>query len=135
MKLLIDTHFVFWYALGDKRLPPKLLDLIADPDNDIYISEASVLEVVIKHAKNPKAMPYDGDEFVDLCNRANFATLPITLKDILAYGTLDLKAAEGRHRDPFDRLLIAQSKAQTILLATHDEAFALYGEPLTTVFA
>lgn len=135
MKLLIDTHFVFWYALGDKRMPTKLIDLITDPDNDIYVSEASVLEVVIKHAKNPKAMPYDGDEFVDLCSRANFATLPITLADILAYGTLDLKAAEGQHKDPFDRLLIAQSKAQTIMLATHDEAFSLYGEPLTVVFA
>lgn len=134
MDVLIDTHFVFWYAKGDARMPARLLELIGDGGNAVFVSDVSVLEVEIKHAKNAKAMPYSGKDFIGLCQRAGFELLPLTRADILSYGTLDFSKAAGIHKDPFDRLLVAQAKEENMLFATHDESIMLYGEPLAALF-
>ena len=135
MNILLDTHFVFWFALGDERLSRELCSLIEDPRNRVFVSEVSVLEIAIKHAKNPAAMPYSAEEFVLLCEQASFGLRPLTHETIFAYGSLAFDKVGDLHKDPFDRLLIAQAKSESLLFATHDRLLALYGEPLVAVYA
>ena len=134
MDLLLDTHFVLWFAEGNKKFPKSLLALIDDTENNIFVSDVSVLEITIKHAKNPKAMPYSGEDFARMCEEAEFQLRPLTRNSILMYGTLDFAAIDGIHKDPFDRLLIAQSKAEEMCLATHDRLLLLYNEPSVRLF-
>ncbi len=134
MNLLLDTHVVLWFLKGDRRLPKPLREAIENPANAVFISETSVLEVVIKHGKNPVAMPYSGERFVELCDRASIALRPITLETILSLGTLDLDRVGDLHKDPFDRLLIAQAKQENLTLATCDRLLGLYGEDRVTIY-
>ncbi|MDO4797056.1 MAG: type II toxin-antitoxin system VapC family toxin [Coriobacteriales bacterium] len=134
MHILLDTHFVLWFAKGDTRLPAELLAMIEEPMNKVLVSEVSVLEIAIMHAKNPSAMPYSAEEFVQLCNDAAFEMRPLTRDTIFSYGTLSFDKVGDLHKDPFDRLLVAQAKSENLLLATHDRLLALYDEPLVRVF-
>ena len=135
MNILLDTHFILWFAKGDERLPQELRKLIEDPANRVFASEVSVLEIVIKHAKNPEAMPYSGEAFAALCEEGGFELRPLTREAIFAYGSLAFDKVGDLHKDPFDRLLIAQAKTESLLFATHDRLLALYAEPLVSVFA
>ena len=134
MNLLLDTHIILWFAKGDERLPQKLREAIENPANGIFASEVSLLEIVIKHAKNPEAMPYSGEDFVRLYERGAFVLRPLTREAILAYGRLAFDKVGDLHKDPFDRLLIAQAKTEHLTLATHDRLLALYDEPAVSVF-
>ena len=135
MRILLDTHFVLWFAKGDRRFPTELLKLVEDSSNKILVSEVSLLEIAIKHARNPIAMPYSAEEFTRLCEDAAFGVRPLTREAIFAYGTLAFDKVGDLHKDPFDRLLIAQAKSEQMLFATHDRLLALYEEPLVKVFA
>lgn len=134
MDVLLDTHFPIWYYEGDTRFSEDLLALLDNSSNRFFVSEISVLEVSIKHCKNPKAMPYSAEDYLAFCEGGGFALKPLALDDILAYSTLKLDLVEGVHKDPFDRILIAQSKAGGMLFATHDTNLLLYKEPLVTFF-
>lgn len=131
---MLDTHFVLWFAQGDKRLPVELRDIIEDPANGVFASEVSALEIAIKHAKNPSAMPYSAEEFLALCEEGGFDVRPLTREAICAYGGLDFEKVGDLHKDPFDRLLMCQAKVDRLALATHDRLLALYGEPAVQVF-
>ena len=132
--VLLDTHFPIWYYEGDERFSEELLSLLDSGSNGFYVSEMSVLEVAIKHCKNPRAMPYSAQDYLTFCREANFALQPLSLDAVLAYGTLRFELVEGVHKDPFDRILIAQSKAHGLLFATHDTDLLLYKEPLVAFF-
>lgn len=134
MNVLLDTHFILWFAKGDERLPRELRETIEDPATGVFASEVSVLEIAIKHAKNPNAMPYSGEDFVSLCERAAIELRPLTLEAILAYGNLAFEKVGDLHKDPFDRMLICQAKTENLVFATHDRLLALYGEPQVSVF-
>lgn len=134
MDVLLDTHFALWYLKGDARMPAQVIAVVSDMRNAIYVSDVSLWEIAIKHMKAPDKMPYSAGEFSELCAEVGFLNLPISREAILAYEALDISQAEGIHRDPFDRLLIAQSKAENMLLMTHDKSFSLYDEPLVRVF-
>ena len=134
MEILLDTHFPIWYYEGDERFSDDLLALLDNESNIFYVSELSVLEVSIKHCKNPLAMPYSAQEYLSFCHDAAFALQPLTLDAVLAYSLLKFNLVEGVHKDPFDRILIAQAKALNLLFATHDTDLLLYKEPLVTFF-
>ena len=135
MNVLLDTQFILWFAQGDKRLPVDLRSIIEDPANGVFASEVSVLEIAIKHAKNPSAMPYSAEEFTALCDTGGFELRPLTRESIFAYGSLAFDKVGDLHKDPFDRLLIAQAKTERLTLATRDRLLALYGEPFVSVFS
>ena len=134
MNVLLDTHFILWFAKGDSRLPEELLKIIEDSGNGVFASEVSMLEIAIKHAKNPKAMPYSAEDVECLCGKAAFELRPLTREAIFAYGGLAFDKVGDLHKDPFDRLLIAQAKTERLMFATHDRILALYGEPSVKVF-
>ena len=128
MRILLDTHILFWSMSMEYKLPGQVLSWLNDPDNEVYFSSASVWEIVIKHGKNPTAMPVDGYAFLDGCTRAGFLPLPIENRHVLAISGLKRKVGEPPHNDPFDRILIAQAVTEGMTLITHDSLLAGYDE-------
>ncbi|MBT3379617.1 MAG: type II toxin-antitoxin system VapC family toxin [Lentisphaerae bacterium] len=118
MKLLLDTHVLLWWLADAPQLSPVARETIADPDNVVYVSTVGVWEIVIKRGLGKLDIP---DEWVECLTEEPFQRLQITWEHALEVGRLpDL------HRDPFDRLLIAQSRVEDLVLATHDEIVPRY---------
>ena len=134
MELIVDTHMALWYLDGSPMIPERAKEAIGDGRNAVYVSDASAWEVAIKHMKRPEAFSGSAAEFMRRCDAVGFLRLPIDRGSISEYEKLDTSRAEGVHRDPFDRMLIAQARAANMMLVTHDKALRLYGEPNVMVF-
>lgn len=123
MRLLLDTHALIWWLAGDERLSPRARDAIATPGQDVLVSAVSGWEITTKHriGKLPgvTAMVADMER---LLTEQGFATLPISLRHGQVAGMLP-----GPHKDPFDRMLIAQCMVDGLVLVTNDPAFNDYG--------
>jgi len=123
MKLLLDTHALLWWFFDDNRLSAKLRAYMRNPDNEILVSSASAWEISTKRRLGK--LPQAGaavDRFAELISKARMGELSITIEHALLAG-----AFEVDHRDPFDRMLAAQSRIEKIPLATRDPAFAHFG--------
>jgi PIN domain nuclease of toxin-antitoxin system len=118
MRLLLDTNAFLWWRDESPDLPGNVADEIRDPDNDILVSITSLWEIVIKRGVGKLRFAEDFEEVVA---EENFILLPIAYSHLRALAGLSL-----HHRDPFDRLLIAQSIAENLPVVTNDKAFALY---------
>ncbi|MBQ6350676.1 MAG: type II toxin-antitoxin system VapC family toxin [Methanobrevibacter sp.] len=129
MRILLDTHIALWAILNDKLLPIKARDLIIDPDNTIFYSSVSTWEVLLKHADDPKNLYINVRQFIGYCTSSGFIPVNLTNKHIAAVETLTLHENSPKHKDPFDRLLIAQAKCENMLFLTHDSRLKFYDEP------
>ena len=128
MNILLDTHIAIWAIVDDPRLSPKARQLILDPDNNLYLSALSTFEVRNK-ARNPKNnLEFTVQQFLDSCREAGFLPLPLTSEHILSEGLLKWGGSGEEHKDPYDRLLLAQAKAENYHLMTHDEKIRLFDE-------
>jgi PIN domain nuclease of toxin-antitoxin system len=126
MKLLLDTHVFLWYISADPQLPVAFRDAIRDPANEVYLSVASVWEAVIKYALGKLPLPEAPAEYLPRQREAHrIATLPIE-EAALAH----LASLPPLHRDPFDRILIAQALQHGLTLVTVDDAVRDYPVPL-----
>jgi len=123
MELLLDTHVVLWWLADDPRLTPKARSLIADPVNGPVVSAASAWEIAIKQGLGKVML--DGD-FEQAVLEQGFATLAISFRHAMA--TLDLPLV---HRDPFDRLLVAQARVEGLSLLSADPLLERY--PVTVI--
>jgi len=121
--LLLDTHVALWALTDDPRLSQRARALIADPENDVLVSAASVWEVAIKHALGRGDMPISGDQALDWFRQAGYQLLPIAPEHAAAVEHLP-----DHHRDPFDRMLVAQATAEPLRLLTHDPLVLRYGD-------
>lgn len=121
MKLLIDTCTFLWLAAGS-GLTARAAAAIADPDNDVYLSAASVLEIVIKHRAGRLPLPEPPDRFV-LSERELRGIDALAFEEEAAFQVLRLPPL---HRDPFDRMLIAQAIAGSLALVTPDPRITQY---------
>ncbi|HJU18744.1 MAG TPA: type II toxin-antitoxin system VapC family toxin [Stellaceae bacterium] len=119
MRLLLDTHVFVWWDDESPALARALREVIADPGNEIYVSAASVWEIAIKRRRGKIAF-LGGIKETVLRNR--FRNLPITPDHAEHAGGLPL-----HHRDPFDRMLIAQTVLESMALGTQDEMMRPYG--------
>ena len=128
MNLLLDTHILIWTLNDDPRLSGKARELILDKNNVIYYSAASIWEVSIKHANHPDIVEFTGKELSQFCEKAGFLSVEICDKHIFALETIKRKEGAPPHHDPFDRLLIAQAKAEKMLFITHDSLIPYYEE-------
>ena len=128
MKLLLDTHILIWALADDQKLPQKARELILDESNEVCASAVSLWEVVIKHALHPNEMPYSGRDFYNACGRAGFDLLAVNAAHVLAVESLRRDDNAPPHKDPFDRLLIAQAKTEGLVFVTHDALLSGYGE-------
>ncbi|MEX0867159.1 MAG: type II toxin-antitoxin system VapC family toxin, partial [Pirellulales bacterium] len=125
MKILLDTHVFLWYLTSDSRLPQSFESAIQDLNNDVYLSVASVWEAVIKHQIGKLPLPASADAYVSLQRAAHgIASLPID-EGAMAY----LAQLPLLHRDPFDRLLVAQASQHGLTVATVDPAVKAYTVP------
>ena len=118
MRILLDTHVALWWMFDDRRLKPHLRDTIVDRSNSIYFSPISVAEIAIKISLDKLFAPR---EMLLLLEEAGFTELPLSARHSEA-----LIPLPWHHRDPFDRLLIAQAQVEKLALATADRAFAAY---------
>ena len=117
MRLLLDTNPFLWWVGDDPRLGAASRALIADPDNDVFVSAATAWEIAIKHSKGK--LPYVDTSAMVESN--DFEPLPIELEHGIGAGELP-----PHHRDPFDRVLIAQAQRASLVVVTEDAAFASY---------
>ena len=127
-KILLDTHVFLWWIDNKKHsfIGAKARELISDPRNDVYISAASTWEISIKKSIGALIAPDDIDTIVE---DRGFAKLPITLFHGEQAGSLPIVAhpQTGKdHKDPFDRMLIAQAQSEGMQLMTKDSAFSAY---------
>jgi PIN domain nuclease of toxin-antitoxin system len=123
LNLLLDTHVALWALTNDPRLSRRARALIEDPANDVLVSAASVWEIAIKHALGRGDMPISGDQALDWFRQAGYALLPIAPDHAAAVEHLP-----DHHRDPFDRLLVAQAIAEPLRLLTRDPLVLRYGD-------
>jgi PIN domain nuclease of toxin-antitoxin system len=126
MRLLLDTHVFLWYISADPRLPVALRDAIRDPVNEVYLSAASVWEAVIKYALGKLPLPEPAASYLPRQRDTHhIKTLPIE-EGALAH----LAGLPPLHRDPFDRVLIAQALQHGLTLVSMDDAVRAYSVPL-----
>jgi PIN domain nuclease of toxin-antitoxin system len=123
MRLLLDTHAFLWFVLNDPAISPKARDLMADPDNDLYLSPASHWEIAIKVSIGKYQIPGSFESWISQQLQINeIVILPILIGHTAAVITLPF-----HHKDPFDRLLIAQSSTENMPIVSADRAFDAYG--------
>lgn len=123
MRVLLDTHALLWWLDGDKRLPLAARRVISDLGTEVLVSAASAWEITTKArlGKLPGALAVAADVATAVISQG-FVALPISLDHAQRAGSLP-----GPHRDPFDRMLIAQSQAEGIPLVTNERIFEAYG--------
>jgi PIN domain nuclease of toxin-antitoxin system len=120
VRLLLDTHVLIWWLSDDRKLTKEARRIIAEPHNDVFVSAASVWEVAIKAALG--RIDVDLEDFADEIVKSGFRPLPIGFEHAVTIGRLP-----AIHRDPFDRMLVAQSRVEELRLLSHDRVFVRYG--------
>ena len=118
-RLLLDTHTLLWWLADCPQMGPRCRNVITEPRNQIFISAATTWEIAIKMSLGKIEAPEDMDTVV---SDEGFSKLPITLYHGQLAGALP-----RIHRDPFDRMLIAQAQAEGLILVTADTVIARYG--------
>ncbi len=122
MRFLLDTHTFLWFVLNDPQLSPNALQLVIEPGHDILISPASYWEIAIKVSLGKYQIPGPFQAWMEQQIVANaFQILPITIAHTATVTTLPF-----HHRDPFDRLLVAQALTEQILIISADRVFDSY---------
>ena len=117
-RLLLDTHTLLWAIQDDPRLDAEARRVIADRSNEVYVSSASVWEISIKRAQGRLEAP---DNLAAATAQTEFVELPISNLHAELAGSLPL-----HHRDPFDRMLVAQAKVEDLVLVTRDPHIMSY---------
>jgi PIN domain nuclease of toxin-antitoxin system len=125
MELLIDTHILIWFIIDDKRLPLKTRQIIENIENDCFISIASYWKIAIKHSLGRLYLNSGLENIFQIIEETGFEILPITVNQILNNARL-----EFHHKDPFDRIIIAQAISENLSIITKDEQFKEYKVPL-----
>lgn len=128
MKVLIDTHIAIWAVLNDPKLPERAKDIILDKENVIFYSTASMWEITIKHMLHPDKLRINGNLLEKGCEGNGYIVLPILNKHVSALETLKRHNDAPKHNDPFDRIMIAQAKAESLMFLTHDSLIPYYNE-------
>ena len=122
MKLLLDTSCFLWMTAAPERLSGAARDLLLDERTDLYLSAASAWEMAIKHGLGKLTLPEPLEQYVP-SRLAAFRTLPLPVEHAHALRVATLPA---HHRDPFDRLLIAQAQIEGLAIVTSDRLFERY---------
>ncbi|HLB42779.1 MAG TPA: type II toxin-antitoxin system VapC family toxin [Gammaproteobacteria bacterium] len=123
---LLDTHVLLWWLFDDPSLSKHAKNTITSPDSRIFVSSVSGWEISIKH--HIGKLPHISHLVKELplyIRRERFEILPISFEHAIAAGGLD-----GKHKDPFDRMLIAQARMEKLVLISNDKVFKKYKVPL-----
>ena len=123
MRLLLDTHALLWWSEGSERLSRRAVDLITDEENDVFVSAVSAMEIATKFRLNklPGARRW-ALAFEAELEAEGFGALPIAINHARIAGGLPIP-----HKDPFDRLLIAQASIEGMTLVSNEVVFDSFG--------
>lgn len=123
MRLLLDTHAFLWFVTNDPQLSATAQALIADPTNDVYLSPASYWEIAIKVSigKYPLTVPFE-TFFTTVILGNDFEVLPVEVRHAARLATLPM-----HHKDPFDRMIVAQALVEGMPVVSADPALDPYG--------
>lgn len=122
MNLLLDTHVLLWWLDDNPGLSRRARTVIADGNNLVFVSAGVIWEIQIKHALGKLKIPKN---FRIVLDQQGFELLDITVEHAYAVGKLPLY-----HRDPFDRILVAQAKLENMILVSRDKRIKKYKIPL-----
>ncbi|MBI2688611.1 MAG: type II toxin-antitoxin system VapC family toxin [Acidobacteria bacterium] len=125
MNLLLDTHLLLWWLGGSKRMGPQARELISDPGNTIFVSSVSLWEIWLKVSLGKLRISPSFD--AALANEG-FEVLPLTASHARRVSELP-----WLHRDPFDRMLVAQAAQERVTLLSTDDVLAGYGKMVRVV--
>ncbi len=128
MRLLLDTHLLLWAAAKSRRLPKAARLLLEDPANEVYFSAASLWEIVIKSSLRREDFNIDVAVLRPALAEMGLDELPVSG----VHGER-LASLPPLHKDPFDRMLVAQSLAEPLVLLTNDAVLGDYGESVRVV--
>lgn len=128
MKLLVDTHVLIWQAQDSSRLTDEARSLLTDTKNALYFSVVSLWEVVIKNSSSRGEFRVDPARLRDGLLRSHFDELNVSAEQVLEVDRLP-----RLHADPFDRLLLAQARVESMTLLTADRSLLAYGAPTRSV--
>lgn len=120
MRLLLDTHVFLWWLADDRKLGKAAREIIGNPNNDVHVSSVSVWEAAIKRALG--RLEVELDDLEEAVIRSGFRPLAIGFRHAVTAGRLP-----SVHRDPFDRMLIAQASVEELRVVSHDRVFERYG--------
>lgn len=122
MKLLLDTHVFLWWLTDDHQLSPRAKRALRDGKNDVFFSAASAWEIAIKTKLGRVTLPEDAERYItDQLELNAFQVLPIRLQHALRVASLP-----DVHRDPFDRLLVAQALIEDLVILSKDRRLSGY---------
>jgi PIN domain nuclease of toxin-antitoxin system len=121
--LLLDTHALIWALSAPRHLPRRVAKQLADPATDVHLSAVCTWEIAIKAALGK--IDADLSEVIAAAHVAQFDELPVKVQH-----TLRVRTLPGIHRDPFDRLLVAQALEEGATLVTHDPVLSRYPVPV-----
>jgi PIN domain nuclease of toxin-antitoxin system len=123
VKLLLDTHAFLWFIAGNTALSRKCRTLIEDDDNQKFVSIASITEIAIKTSLGKLSLKHPFDEIIpQQLRRNNFYLHPFTIEHAILLSKLPF-----HHRDPFDRMIVAQSLVENLPVLSNDGALDAYG--------
>jgi PIN domain nuclease of toxin-antitoxin system len=126
MRILLDTHVWLWLQAAPERIAAPALQVLADPEHTLLLSSVSAAEIAIKHSTGKLTLPLPPQAYV-LSRMELQGVEPLAFEHDHALRLADLPM---HHRDPFDRMLIAQAQLEAVTVATADAAFAAYGVSL-----
>ena len=124
MRVLLDTHYVLWAAIHSARMEPWARKLIADLDNEILVSAASVYEISLKvrYGKLPEAVAFESDLVINIENRLGYAILSLEPETMMRAARF-----EDAHADPFDRMIAAQAIQNNLPVLSTDARLDAFG--------
>ena len=121
MRYLLDTHVLLWFLSQQNKISSQVLELCSDPDNQPYFSLTSIWEIQIKHQLGKLTLDIPIKEIMSTAKDKNILALDVKEQHILMLDNLPYY-----HKDPFDRLLIAQAKAEQMTLISADKIINQY---------
>ncbi len=122
MRLLLDTHALIWHREGNTKLSPAIGRMISDDANQVFISIATLWEMSIKRSLGKLPTLDSPAEILAIYESGGAELLPVSPEHVMA-----IESLPHRHRDPFDRMLIAQAKTENLAIITKDAVFSQYG--------
>jgi PIN domain nuclease of toxin-antitoxin system len=121
MQYLLDTHALLWFLEDDSQLPVKVSNEITNIDNKCYVSIASLWEIAIKINLGKLSIKFSFEKFASFLSDNDIEVLPIAFDHLT-----QLSSLEHHHRDPFDRIIIAQCMVENLTILTKDQYFPNY---------
>lgn len=132
MHFLLDTHILLWALYSPEKLPEEIVTVLEDEDSDIEYSIVSLWELEIKHDKYGEKFAISAEVVHRDAQVAGLHMMELEPEHISTLGSLN--KPKKKHKDPFDRMLIAQSKWNNVYLLTHDRVLTLYDEECVQYF-